>query len=79
MADTLAWAYYQKGSYGLAADLLEGALRKSPQNPTYHFHLGMAYQKLNNSSKAKEHLEKALQINPKFSKADQARDALGQL
>ena len=44
-ADTLAWAYYQKGLYGYAADLLQEALRNSPENPTYHYHIGMVYQK----------------------------------
>ena len=44
-ADTLAWAYYQKGLYGFAADLLQEALRNSPENPTYHYHIGMVYQK----------------------------------
>jgi tetratricopeptide (TPR) repeat protein len=79
VADTLAWAYYQKGTYGLATDLLEEALRKSPQNPIFHYHLGMVYQKLNKASRAREHLEKALQINPKFPNADDARRALDEL
>ena len=79
VADTLAWAYYHKGTYGFAAHLLDEALRKSPQNPTYHFHLGMVFQKQNNTLQAKEHLEKAIQINPKFPKADDARRALAQL
>ena len=35
-ADTLAWAYYQKGTYGLAIDLLEDAVKRVPRNPTYH-------------------------------------------
>ena len=76
VADTLAWAYYHKSTYGLAADLLDEALQKSPQNPTYHYHLGLVYVKLNNATKAREHLEKALQINPKFQNSDDARSTL---
>ena len=79
VADTLGWAYYQKGTYNLAEDLLTEALRKSPQNPTYNYHVGMVYQKLNLSTQARQHLEKALQINPKFAHADDARRALDQL
>ncbi|MBZ5672569.1 MAG: tetratricopeptide repeat protein [Acidobacteriia bacterium] len=78
-ADTLAWAYYQKGTYGLAVDLLEEALKKSPQNPNYHFHLGLTYQKMNNKASAKEHLERVLQVNPKFPQADDVRKALSEL
>lgn len=78
-ADTLAWAYYQKGTYGLAVDLLEEAVKKVPQNPTYHYHLGLAYQKVNNRTHAKEHLGRALQINPKFPKAEEIRKVLASL
>ena len=78
-ADTLAWAYYQKGAYGLAIDLLEEAVEKAPQNPTYHYHLGLAYLKTNKRVQAKEHLERALQINPKYPHADEIRNALSEL
>jgi len=75
-ADTLAWAYYQKGSYGLAVDLLEEAVRKVPQNAVFHYHLGLSYQKLHNGAKAKEHFERALQLNPKMPQADDIRAML---
>jgi Tfp pilus assembly protein PilF len=78
-ADTLAWAYYQKGVYELAIDLLEGAVKEKPQNPTYHYHLGLAYLKANKMVKAKEHLEQALQINPRYPHADEIRKALSEL
>jgi Tfp pilus assembly protein PilF len=75
-ADTLAWAYYQKGSYRLAIDLLEEAVKKAPDNPTYQYHLGMAYQGANDKAQAKAHLERALQIDPKYAHADDIRKAL---
>ena len=78
-ADTLAWAYYHKGTYGLAVDLLEDAVKKMPQNPTFHYHLGLTYQKTNNRTRAKEHLERALQINPKYPQAAEIRKALSEL
>jgi tetratricopeptide (TPR) repeat protein len=49
-ADTLAWAYYQYGSYDAAADLLQEALQKAPDNATYHYHIGMVYQKQKNTT-----------------------------
>ena len=78
-ADTLAWAYYHKGTYGLAVDLLEDAVKRMPQNATFHYHLGLTYQKTNNRTRAKEHLERALQINPKYPQAAEIRKALSEL
>ena len=72
-ADTLAWVYYHKGIYAFAADLLREALQKAPDNATYHYHLGMVYEKQNNTVAAKKHLERALQINPNSSSADEIR------
>ncbi len=69
-ADTLAWAYINKGAYGLAVDLLQDAIKASPSNSTYHYHLGMAYQKNNDHSNAKVQLpQRALQLNPAPSEA----------
>ena len=75
-ADTLAWAYYHKGAYGLAVDLLQDAIKRSPENPTYQYHLGLSYLKQNERARAKQHLQKALQLNPKFNQADDARKTL---
>ena len=49
-ADTLGWAYYQKGAYGSAISMLQEALKlqeksKAPESAAIHYHLGMAYQK----------------------------------
>jgi tetratricopeptide (TPR) repeat protein len=78
-ADTLGWAYYKKGTYGLAIGLLEEAVKKVPQNAVYHFHLGLAYQKSRNTAQAREHLERALQLNPKIPQADDIHKALAEL
>ena len=60
-ADTLAWAYINKGAFGFAVDLLQEATNASPANPTYHYHLGLAYQKSNDTAHAKAQFERALQ------------------
>ena len=78
-ADTLAWAYYHKGAYGLAIGLLKDALKKSPQNPTLHYHLGLAYQKTGERALARTHLERVLQINANFQRAGDVRRALQEL
>jgi tetratricopeptide (TPR) repeat protein len=78
-ADTLAWAYYQKGLYDFAADLLTDVVQKAPDNATYQYHLGMVCQKQNNRAAAKKHLQRALQINPNSPAAAEIRKALGQM
>jgi cellulose synthase operon protein C len=77
-ADTLGWAYYHGGSYSLAVPLFEDAVKKEPSNSTYHYHLGLTYQKLNESSRAKAELEKAIAINPTSRVGEQARQAISQ-
>jgi len=78
-ADTLAWVYYHKGLYGFAADLLREALQRNPNNATYHYHLGMVYQKQSRKLEARKHLERALQINPSYPAAEQIRSTLNQI
>lgn len=79
VADTLAWIDYQEGLYSFAADLLEEALQKAPDSATYHYHIGMVYQKQNNTAAARKHLQRALQIDPRSPDADKIRQALNQM
>jgi cellulose synthase operon protein C len=73
-ADTLAWVYYHKGLYGFAADLLREALQRNPRNATYHYHLGMVYEKQNNKPAAETQKELALQIDPNYEDVLQDRE-----
>jgi Tfp pilus assembly protein PilF len=75
-ADTLAWAYYYKGTYGYARDLLEDALKKSPNNADMHYHLGMVYSKLTDKNNAAIHLKKAISLKPNSQIAKDAQAAL---
>ena len=45
-ADTLAWVYYHKGTYSLARDLLQDAVKANPGDASIHYHLGMTLSKL---------------------------------
>lgn len=76
IADTLAWIYYHKGLYGMAADLLQEALQKAPDNATYHYHLGMVSAKQNKTEVARRHLQRALKLNPTSPDAQEIRKAL---
>lgn len=77
--DTLAWAYYHKGLYKTAIGLLQDALKAEPESALYHYHIGLAYGKMNDRSQAKLHLRKALAIEPNSAQADLARKQLQEL
>ena len=75
-ADTLAWAYYSKGTYGFARDLLEEAIKAAPNNATTQYHLGMVYAKQGDKSNAATHLKKAISLSPGSQAAKDAQAAL---
>ena len=78
-ADTLGWAYFHTGAYSAAAPLFEEAAKARPDRQTYHFHLGLTYQKLQDARRAKIELEKAISIDPNSPIADQARKAVSEI
>ncbi|HVC46127.1 MAG TPA: tetratricopeptide repeat protein [Terracidiphilus sp.] len=78
-ADTLAWAYYHKGTYQFARDLLEDALKETPNNATVQYHLGMVYLKLLDKGNAELHLKKAVTLGKGTPTAASAQSALQQL
>lgn len=75
--DTLGWAYYHKGLTGHAIGAFERAIARSPRNPLYHYHLGLAHAKAGSQPKAKAAFEKALELKPDFPGADDARARMG--
>jgi len=55
------------------------AKNKEPDSAAYHYHLGLAYAKAAQPALAKQHLERVLKIDPKYSDADDVRKQLAQL
>ncbi len=78
-ADTLAWAYYYKGAYGFARDLLEDAVKTDPKDASMQYHLGMVYSKLGDKNNAAIHLKAVLSLAPGSPTAKQAQAALAGL
>lgn len=82
--DTLGWAFYHKGDYQQSISLFQEAMKlaqknNSPDNPTVHYHIGLAYEKTGNNAQAKKELERVLQLNPNYSGADEVKKALAEL
>lgn len=80
-ADTLGWAYYQKGIYQTAINQFQEALQLAekhgtPDESTLHYHLGMAYQKANQMQQARQQLEKAVKLSPNNADAKKALSEL---
>jgi tetratricopeptide (TPR) repeat protein len=75
-ADTLALAYYHKGTYGFARDLLEEAIKTNPNDASMQYHLGMVYSKLSDRSNAVVHFKKALALAPDSPEGKGAKAAL---
>ena len=75
-ADTLAWAYYHKGTYGFARDLLEDAVKSDPGSAAMQYHLGMVYVKMMDKSNAAIHFRKAISLAPDSPAAKDAKAAL---
>lgn len=78
-ADTLGWAYYQNSAYSLAAPLLEDAVKGAPANASYLYHLGMTYQKMKDTKRARIELEKSIHMDPQAPSAEKATHALREL
>ena len=78
-ADTLAWAYVQIGAYGSAIDLLQVALTQLPNSPTYHYHLGVAYQRNKNPAAAATQFREVLKLDPGYAKGEEIRKYLADL
>ena len=78
-ADALGWAYYKLGSFTSALVQLKESSAKVPNNPIYHYHLGMAYLAARQFDLARQSLRAALRTDPQFPYAANARTALEQL
>jgi Tfp pilus assembly protein PilF len=77
--DTLGYIYYLKGSYLNAVAEFQDSLARDPGNPIVNHHMGLAQYKNNDKAKAKEYLEKALELDPNFKWADDARKLLEEI
>ena len=66
-------------SWVFAVPLLTQAIEKDGDTPLYHYHLGMAYAKQGEDSRAIASLKRALTLDAKFDGADEARRVVAEL
>ena len=75
--DTLGWVYFKRDLAALAIPAFQSSVQADPKNPTYRYHLGLAYAKNGDTVRAKAAFDEALKQKPDFREADEARKALG--
>ena len=76
--DVLAWALYKNGRHRDAAMAMQAALALGTKDARLFFHAGMIERALGDDVRAREHLRRALALNPRFQvlQADEAARAL---
>ena len=74
--DSMGWVYYQLGDFPAAVRELELAVALSPDDPTIYEHLGDAYLKNNDSSRARKAYVKSLELHEEEDKKAAVRRKL---
>ena len=74
-SDTLGWVLYRKGLYRLAVAELERVASKEG-NPSWKYHLAMAYAKAGDLNRGRATLQAALKRNPNMPEAKVAQEML---
>jgi len=77
VADTIGWAFYQKGIYQTSVKYLESANTREP-TARRMYHLAMAYQKSGQRDEAQRTFRAALKMNAALPETDQAKRILSQ-
>jgi Flp pilus assembly protein TadD len=57
------------GDFGQAVKTLTAMLAQAPRDPSLHYNLGAVYGALNDSQKAKQHLQEAIGLRPTMAEA----------
>jgi tetratricopeptide (TPR) repeat protein len=80
-ADALAWAALKAGKVNEAQAAMKDALRLSTRDARLFYHAGMIAKANGDSTEARDYLQRALQLNPKFDalQATLAAQALTEL
>ncbi len=79
--DVLAWTLFKSGQKEAAWEAMQNALRIGTRDAKMHYHAGMIARGLGQTELAKEHLSRALEINPHFgfTEPEEVRKILSEL
>jgi len=71
--DTVGWIYFLKGNLEEAQKYVGQALERLPTQPTISYHMGRIFEAMDQPKAAFHNYVKALNTNPNFPEADDAR------
>jgi Tfp pilus assembly protein PilF len=79
--DVLAWSLFKNDRLQEASVAMSHALAQGTSDPQLFFHAGMIYERLGDSMKARQYLQRALDTNPEFhiTDAEAARQTLDRM
>jgi Tfp pilus assembly protein PilF len=69
LRDTLGWVYYRKQLPRSALVHFEEAVAREPENPTFHYHLGLAHAMGGDLALGRDAFQAALRLKPDFPEA----------
>jgi Flp pilus assembly protein TadD len=76
VADTLGWIYIRKNLSDNAIRIFRELTAKHRDNPTYHYHLGMALYQKGDRGGAKQSLQTALSLRPSREEEAKIRELI---
>ncbi|MBZ5581585.1 MAG: tetratricopeptide repeat protein, partial [Acidobacteriia bacterium] len=79
VSDTLSWIYLKKNLPDPAIDLLRELVTKQPNQSTFHYHMGMAYNQKGDKNRALDELKKALAANPTREERQKIQELMNRL
>lgn len=77
--DTLGWVYLKKGATSQAETFVRQAVDLNPDNPLYHYHLGVIYAQKGDDANARKSLQRSLTLKPGKQMAQDAQRILSTL
>lgn len=79
IADTVGWIYIKKNLSDNAVEIFRDLVRKHPNNPTFHYHLGMALYQKGDRASARQALQTALRNKPSPEEASRIKELLARV
>ena len=75
----MGWIYLKKQLNDPALNIFRELTAKKPNNPTYHYHMGLAFFQKGDRPNAKKSLQTALSLTPDQSSEAKIRELLSKL
>ncbi len=79
IADTLSWVYIRRGLNGSAVQILNGLVKKYPDEPEFRYHLGVALLQEGKAGEAKTQLNLALSHKLSKEKMDKIKEIMSKI